>query len=293
LFLNFNGSAGVWRRACIEDAGGWNMDTLTEDLDLSYRAQLAGWRILYVPHLQVPGELPPQFDALRRQQARWAQGSIQVARKMLPMLWRSDQPWWVKLEGAMHLTGYMVHPLLLATLLLALPMVLSGRHASALVPGFLAATVGPPLMCVVAQMERGRGWWRQLRHAPLLLLIGMGLALNNTLAMARGLLGQRGEFQRTPKFAVRRAGDRWQESGYALRCNRLVGWEFLLAAFAAACAVLAFRGPAPSLAYWLVLYALGYACVAGMSLVQAARSWHRAANQTIARAVYPPGHRGR
>jgi len=272
FFLNFNGSAGIWRRDCIEDAGGWHADTLTEDLDLSYRAQLAGWRILYLPDVHVPGELPPQFDALRRQQARWAQGSIQVARKVLPLLLGSDQPWPVKIQGAIHLTGYMVHPLLLFTLLLTLPMVLAGSPVSVLVPYFLLATAGPPLLCLVAQTERGPGWWRELRFAPLLLLIGMGLALNNTVAMVRGILGQQSEFQRTPKFAVRSNGDRWQDSAYVLRGTRLVWCELLLAAFALASAVLAFRGAARSLAYWLVIYALAYVCVAVMSLTQAAQA---------------------
>jgi cellulose synthase/poly-beta-1,6-N-acetylglucosamine synthase-like glycosyltransferase len=268
LFLNFNGSAGVWRRVCVKDAGGWHAETLTEDLDLSYRAQLAGWRILYLPNVRVPGELPPQFDALRRQQARWAQGSIQVARKVLPLLLRSDRPWHVKLQGAIHLTGYLVHPLLLVTLLLTLPLVLTGSLVSVFVPYFLLATAGPPLMCLAALHERGSERWRELRFAPLLLLIGMGLALNNSVAMLRGLLGQRGEFQRTPKFAVRYSVDGWRRSTYALRCTRLVWSELSLAAFALTSAVLAYRGPARSLSYWLTAYALAYACTAGMSLVQ-------------------------
>jgi hypothetical protein len=272
-FLNFNGSAGVWRRQCIEDAGGWQADTLTEDLDLSYRAQLAGWRIAYLPGVRVPGELPPQFDALRRQQSRWAQGSIQVARKVLPLLLRSNQPWPVKLQGALHLTGYMVHPLLLLTLLLSVPLVLSSRGVAAWVPYWFLATAGPPLMCLVAQREQGSGWWRELRFAPLLLLIGMGLALNNTLAMARGVLGQQAEFQRTPKFAVRNDQGQWQTSAYRLHYTRLVWYELLLAAAAVASAVLAHRGPARPLTYWLLIYALAYTCVAAMSLAQAVQGW--------------------
>ncbi|MBC7261876.1 MAG: glycosyltransferase, partial [Chloroflexi bacterium] len=225
FFLNFNGSAGVWRRACIEDAGGWHTDTLTEDLDLSYRAQLAGWRILYVPDVQVPAELPPQMDALRRQQARWAQGSIQVARKLLPLLWRSAQPWYIKFEGTIHLTGYLVHPLMLATLLLTLPMLLTGSSAIAFVPYFLFATIGPPLLYLVAQLERGHSWWRELCFAPFLLLLCVGLALNNTVSMARVILGRGEEFQRTPKFDIRDRSGRWHASMYALQCSPLVRYE--------------------------------------------------------------------
>ena len=114
LFINFNGTAGVWRRACIEDAGGWQGDTITEDLDLSYRAQLRGWRMGYLPHVVVPAELPVQISAFKRQQSRWAQGSIQTVLKMIGPLLRSSQPWRVKLGGVVHLTNYLVHPLMLA-----------------------------------------------------------------------------------------------------------------------------------------------------------------------------------
>ena len=122
LFLNFNGTAGMWRQSCIADAGGWQGDTLTEDLDLSFRAQLRGWRIAYLPELVVPAELPAQISAFKRQQARWAQGSMETALKLLRPLLRSQQPWRVKLEGVLHLTGYLVHPLMLAIILLSFPM---------------------------------------------------------------------------------------------------------------------------------------------------------------------------
>jgi len=275
FFLNFNGSAGVWRRVCIQEAGGWQADTLTEDLDLSYRAQLAGWRILYVPDVTAAAELPPQLDALRRQQARWARGSIQVARKLLPLLLRSDQPWPIKLEGAIHLTGYMVHPLILITLLLTLPMVLTHSRVSALLPYFFLATAGPPLLYLVAQAERGPGWWHELRFAPLLLLLGVGLALNNTVAMAPAFWGRKGEFQRTPKFDIKGSMDHWQDSAYALRCTGLVWCELLLAIFALVLAFLASRGEARSISYWLVVYALSYAYIATMSLIQARQAQHK------------------
>ena len=276
LFLNFNGSAGVWRRACIEDAGGWQADTLAEDLDLSYRAQLAGWRILYVPDIMVPAELPPQFDALRRQQSRWAQGGIQVAWKLLPLLLCSKQPWPVKLEGALHLTGYMVHPLMLLTLLLTLPMILTHGRLFVFTPYFILAAAGPPLLYLVAQIERGPGWWRRLRLAPLLIFLGIGLALNNTVAMAHALLGAKGEFQRTPKFDIRHDEDRWESSTYVLHCTPLVWYELLIAVFAFALALLALRSGARSMSYWLMLSSLSYLYVAGTSLVQAWQSRRRA-----------------
>ena len=123
FFLNFNGTAGLWRRACIEDAGGWQYDTLTEDLDLSYRAQMRGWKIDYLPDVVVPAELPSQVEAFKKQQFRWAKGSFQVVRKILPQVFeRSDLPWRVRLLAALHLTGYIVHPLMLSLLLLTLPV---------------------------------------------------------------------------------------------------------------------------------------------------------------------------
>jgi cellulose synthase/poly-beta-1,6-N-acetylglucosamine synthase-like glycosyltransferase len=279
LFLNFNGSAGVWRRACVEHAGGWQSDTLAEDLDLSYRAQLAGWRIVYAADVVVPAELPPQMDALRRQQSRWAQGSIRVALKLLPSLLRSRQAWLVKVEGALHLTGYLVHPLILVVSLLSMPLVLVQAHPSALAPCFLFAAVGPPLLYLVAQAERGAGWWRQIKFLPLLLLLGAGLALNNTLAMLRAVLGRGGEFQRTPKFDIRDARDHWQGSAYALRCSPLVWGELLMAVAAQSAALIEWLRTGYVL-FWLVICGLGYAYVAATSLLQSWQAWRRAARST-------------
>jgi cellulose synthase/poly-beta-1,6-N-acetylglucosamine synthase-like glycosyltransferase len=267
LLLNFNGSGGVWRRTCIEAAGGWQSDTLAEDLDLSYRAQLAGWRILYVPEAIVPGELPPQMDALRRQQARWAGGSIRVALKLLPAVFRSGLSLPAKIEGALHLTGYLVHPLLLATLLLSVPVALGSGHLASLAPFFLMAAVGPPFLYLTAQAQQGARWWRELALAPLLLLLGTGLALNNSVAMARAALGQRPDFQRTPKFDVQNRTDEWRGSGYALRHSPMVWWEFLLAGLALGIAALEWKR-AGWVPLWLLVYAVSYAYVAAASVVQ-------------------------
>jgi hypothetical protein len=267
LFINFNGTAGVWRRACIEDAGGWQGDTLTEDLDLSYRAQLCGWRIGYLPDVVVPAELPAQISAFKRQQARWAQGSIQTALKLLRPLLRSDQPWSVKLEGVIHLTGYLVHPLMLLVVLLTLPMSFSRSWVLAAAPWLMVAAVGPPLMYTVAQVTDGEHWRDRLRALPLLVLLGMGLALSNTWAVLKAALGLHQRFQRTPKFALRQRGDTWVGSVYALSRDSLVWGELGLAVFALALLVVSSVnwGFAP----WLLLYAGGFGYVAGVSLRQA------------------------
>ncbi|MCK4898684.1 MAG: glycosyltransferase family 2 protein, partial [Anaerolineales bacterium] len=154
LFLNFNGTAGIWRRKCIEDAGGWHHDTLTEDLDLSYRAQLLGWKIRYLPHITTPAELPEHISAFKSQQFRWAKGSIQTAKKLLGDLWQSSQPLVVKIEGTIHLTHYAVHPLMLINLLLILPLLLTENHLLNIYPIFTLAAIGPLFMYMTAMGER-------------------------------------------------------------------------------------------------------------------------------------------
>jgi len=280
LFLNFNGSAGMWRRACIQDAGGWQSDTLAEDLDLSYRAQLRGWRILFVPDVTAPAELPPQMDALRRQQARWAQGSICVAVKLLPTLLRSDQRWMVKVEAVIHLTGYLVHPLLLLLLLLTIPMAWMNAEFSPMLPLFFGAAVGPPLLYALAQSEKGPSAWRHLRYAPLLVLLGIGLALNNSVAMASAVFGRRAEFQRTPKFDIRNVGDKWQCSGYALQCSPLVWGELLLAVLTLVMSWMQWH-IGGSLPTWLVIYGVGFSYVAGTSITQAWQAWRQAGGRVV------------
>ncbi|UCC61737.1 MAG: glycosyltransferase [Anaerolineae bacterium] len=284
LFINFNGTAGVWRRTCVEDAVGWQGDTLTEDLDLSYRAQLRGWRMGYLPDVVVPAELPAQISAFKRQQARWAQGSIQTALKLLGPLLRSAQPWSVKLEGVVHLTSYLVHPLMLLVVLLTLPMSFSGSWVLTGVPWLMIAAAGPPLLYTVAQVadgstepssraqaegltEVGEHWRYRLQALPLLVLLGMGLALSNTRAVLKAVLGLRQGFQRTPKFALRRPGDTWVGSVYALGRDSLIWGELGLAVFAFT--LLTVPGLNWGFAPWLLLYAGGFGYVAGVSLRQA------------------------
>ncbi|WP_419949946.1 glycosyltransferase [Candidatus Palauibacter sp.] len=208
LFFNFNGSAGMWRRACIEAAGGWQSDTLTEDVDLSYRAQLSGWRFVYRDEVRVPAELPSSLRAVEIQQSRWTQGGIQSARKLLPRIWRAPLPVAHKLEATAHLAGHIVHPL---TLTMAVALAGAGWvagtgfglpwvvHAGAL----LFATVPFVLFYgTAAALRRRRGLARRILEA---LLLGLGLGVPLTFAVVRGLGGRRTPFARTPKrgFAPR------------------------------------------------------------------------------------------
>lgn len=212
LSLNFNGTCGVWRRQAIEDSGGWQHDTLTEDLDLSYRAQLRGWRAAYDLELAVPGELPPTLEAWRAQQFRWAKGSLQTARKLLPAVWRSDWPRSRKLGATMHLTHYLVHPAMVASMVLAPIATLVLRHVPALAAVLgtlllLAGLVPPLLLYAVAQWRLQRPL-RRLLALPALMSFGTGIALANTRAAWQALRGRTSEFVRTPKHGSGRGSYR-------------------------------------------------------------------------------------
>ncbi len=210
LFLNFNGTAGIWRRAAIEDAGGWEADTITEDLDLSYRAQLAGWHGRFLFDTITPSELPTDINAFKSQQHRWAKGSIQTAVKLLPrILRRPDLGWFKKAQAVLHLTHYLVHPIMLLMTLLVLPILAWGHRvlpAGWLLPVFvlmLASMIAPSTLYLFSQAAAHSDWTRRLRLLPTLALLGVGLAVNNTRGVVEALLGHRRlEFVRTPKLGV-------------------------------------------------------------------------------------------
>ena len=295
LLMNFNGSAGVWRRACIDDAGGWQGDTLAEDLDLSYRAQLNGWRLAYCPDLAVPAELPPTIAALKNQQFRWAKGSFQVLRKLGPRLFAARMPLYRKVLGFLHLGGFFVQPLALLALLLSLPVVLM-RGQTPLELGWLSlATLGPLLTGLWGQLalaltpelklrpetskpdKSGCASHPQsafstadfiprlarLRCYPLLVMAGTGLALTCTKAMWEAFFGREHEFKRTPKNLPPASGR--QEAAYALSIDWTTWGELLLALYALAVALLALD-LAPGLAPFIFLYALGFGYTGGLGL---------------------------
>jgi cellulose synthase/poly-beta-1,6-N-acetylglucosamine synthase-like glycosyltransferase len=208
LFLNFNGTAGVWRKAAISDAGGWAADTLTEDLDLSYRAQLRGWHIVYLPDLSCPAELPVLITGFKSQQRRWAKGSMQTALKLLPAVFRAPRSAWVKYQAFIHLTYYMVHPLMLTVMLLS-SSVVEQQDQDFFTPlswgvglACTLVTLGPLSMIVYAQRVLYPQWWRRIWQLPSLMLIGIGVALSTSLAVLGAFWGKDREFIRTPKFGI-------------------------------------------------------------------------------------------
>jgi cellulose synthase/poly-beta-1,6-N-acetylglucosamine synthase-like glycosyltransferase len=218
LFFNFNGTAGIWRRQAIDEAGGWQPDTLTEDLDLSYRTLLAGWRARYLPEVVTPAEIPTDINALKSQQYRWAKGSIQGAVKLLPQVWRRrDLPLFKRIQATLHLTHYVIHPLILLITLLTVPLILLYNAefvavwiAPLLLLMFLAL-LGPITLYVFSQGVTKGSWRRTLLLLPVMMAFGIGLAVNNTRAVISGLSGRRSEFVRTPKLGD--AAERKQSKG--------------------------------------------------------------------------------
>ena len=269
LPFNFNGAAGVLRRACIADAGGWHADTLSEDLDLSYRAQIKGWRLAYAAEVIVPAEIPPQIAGFKRQQFRWARGCIQNLRKQFIPLWTTPHlSFFQRLGGTLHLSAYLVYPLMLLALLSALPVVLT--RAVVTLPWAIPwlAGFGPLLLYPVSQWAAYRDWLRRIVFFPALICLGVGVTLNNTWAVVGALLGVHSEFARTPKFGL---AEHWQTSDYALGLDWSVWGELALAAFSGVTLALAFYYRAPGLAPFLIILTCSFAYVGLLGVWQARR----------------------
>lgn len=204
-FFNFNGTAGIWRRNTIQDAGGWQHDTLTEDLDLSYRAQMKGWQFIFLPEVVSPAEVPVDMNAFKSQQHRWAKGSIQTAKKLLPLILKSDLPFAVKREAFFHLTNNMAYLLMVVlSVLMPLSMVVRFQHGlyGTLfldLPFFITATASVCVFYLATQREQGQKGWGRVKYLPFLMSLGIGMAINNAKAVLEALLNQQSAFARTPK----------------------------------------------------------------------------------------------
>jgi cellulose synthase/poly-beta-1,6-N-acetylglucosamine synthase-like glycosyltransferase len=274
-YFNFNGTAGILRKACIVDAGGWQADTLTEDLDLSYRAQMNGWRFVFASHVVCPGELPVEMNAFKSQQHRWVKGSIQVARKLLPRLWRSSAPLAVKIESTFHLSYNIAYVALLALALLIYPVVLERYESRSLLFTAadtllsLTATVSTLLYFGVAQQRLRGGWARRFHFLPVVMSLGIGLAVNNTRAVLSALFGGRGVFERTPKFRIATRRDNWRRKRYRIPVSP---WAFVEIAlglyFVWAIAALYHAERFASIPFFL-LYVSGFLYVGVLSVVHA------------------------
>ncbi|HKB86495.1 MAG TPA: glycosyltransferase [Ignavibacteriaceae bacterium] len=222
FFINFNGTGGIWKRKCIEDAGNWHADTLTEDLDLSYRAQLNGWRFVFLQDFTSPAELPAEINALKTQQFRWTKGAIETAKKILPLVWRSKIPLRVKLQATFHLTNNLVFPFILLAAILNVPLIFiknSGSHEAyfAILSLFVLAFVSSFLFYLYSQKDIRTDWRKKIVLFPLFMAGSMGFAVNNSRAVIEGLMNRKSEFIRTPKFKVVSERDTWMGKRYLSR----------------------------------------------------------------------------
>jgi len=267
MLFNFNGAGGIWRRACIEAAGGWSGDTLTEDLDLSYRAQIVGWRGVFDTTVTVPGEVPADMNALKGQQFRWAKGSVQTAIKLLPRVLRSPLPLSVKAEAVVHLFGYFVHPFMLGLLVSAAFLVRDFPSALSWLVVGLAFAVGPPLLVVTSQRYLYPDWRRRILLMPVLIMLGTGIAVVCTRAVVEALFRVSSGFVRTPK-----RGDGPAKAHYRAVVGLTPLLEFGVIVLAGYTAVGALQAGRLTAIPFLTLYAAAFGFVFVSSLVSAFRS---------------------
>ncbi len=272
VFINFNGTAGIWRRQAILDAGNWQDDTLTEDLDLSYRAQLAGWRFLFLPDLVCPAELPAEVNGFKGQQFRWAKGSVQTAVKLLPAIFRSRRPAFLKFQAFVHLTNHAVYPLLLALAVMTMPALALHDRVPQVEGAFRWATVlivaslGHPFLYMYSQKQIRRDWPRQLAMVPVMIAMGMGIALNNVRAIIEALAGIRSDFNRTPKYDLKTRADGWKGKKYRVPSTWISALEILLGLYTGAATVYSVLSAQYLVTPFLFLYSSGFLYVGVTSL---------------------------
>ena len=273
FFINFNGTAGIWRRSCIVDAGNWQDDTLTEDLDLSYRAQLKGWKFVFLNDVTSPAELPSEINALKSQQFRWTKGAIETAKKILPRVWKAKLPLRVKLQCTLHLTNNLVFPFILLTGILNVPLVFikqTGHHETffAFMSVFVLAFISSFLFYLYSQKDVYLDWKKRIFLFPLFMSGSMGFSVNNTRAVMEGLFNKKSAFIRTPKFRIENEKDTWKNKKY--RASSKLSFSVILEV---SLALYCFIGVGASI-YFLeiaalpfqLLFALGFGLVGMLSI---------------------------
>jgi cellulose synthase/poly-beta-1,6-N-acetylglucosamine synthase-like glycosyltransferase len=273
-FFNFNGTAGIWRRAAIDQAGGWQHDTLTEDLDLSYRAQLRGWRFVFLSDVIAPAEVPVEMNAFKSQQHRWAKGSIQTCRKLLPDILAAPLKPSVKAEAFFHLTANFNYPLMCVLSVLMFPSMVirynMGWYEMLLidVPLFFAATFSVCNFYMVCQREIHRDWLTRVKYLPFLMSIGIGLSINNTRAVLEALFNKQSEFMRTPKYRIEGAADEWVGKRYrqSVAVQPLI--ELALGLYFTATVFYALANQIYGTVPFLILFQIGFLYTGLVSIVQ-------------------------
>jgi hypothetical protein len=275
LVPQFGGTAGGMRKSALFDAGGWNTDTLTEDTDLSYRAQLKGWKFIYLQDVECPAELPVEMTAFKTQQARWAKGLIQTSKKILPQVLRSDERFHVKLEAWYHLTANLSYPLMIVLSVLLLPAMIIRFYQGWFqmvyidLPLFLASTFSISSFYLVSQRELfPRSWPRALVYLPFLMALGIGLTITNTKAVLEALIGKQTAFARTPKYSVVSRQDKVGATKYRKRLGWVPWVELLIGSYFALTVYYAVENENYITVPFLLLFVFGYWCTGLMSLLQ-------------------------
>lgn len=274
-FFNFNGTAGLWRRSAIEQAGGWQHDTLTEDLDLSYRAQLNGAKFLFLSNIVTPAELPVDMSGFRSQQHRWTKGSIQTCKKVLPLVWKSRLPWWIKVEAAVHLTSNFAYLLLALLCVLLHPsrteIATDWRQALIDLPIFAATTLSVAVFYLCAQRELyPKDWKREILFFPFVLALGIGLSISNGRAVLEAVFNHESPFARTPKYGFALAERLRKKNRYASFGNAFPIIELLFAIYFSYFVVTALGNREFLTLPFLMLFQMGFAYVALTSLQERA-----------------------
>ena len=272
LFMNFNGTAGIWKRACIEDSGGWHTATLVEDLDLSYRAQMKGWKCIFLPDVVVDAELPVQMNAAKRQQFRWAKGSIQCAIKLLSdIIVKRTVTVETKIQAFIQLTRHVVYPLILIQFL-ALPVLLAGEvdlYIISLLPALTIATylaMGPGAYIMIIQRMYNKSWKSKAKILPALLVYNAGMSVNNTVAVFDAVVGRKNEFLRTPKYGIIKNDDGWKNKAYNLPFTQTTLLEIFFGVYGVAGMFIAIFTNNPIFVPIIGLQAVGFFYIAYMSL---------------------------
>jgi len=272
LFMNFNGTAGIWKRDCIEDAGGWHSATLVEDLDLSYRAQMKGWKCVFLPDLVVDAELPVQMNAAKRQQFRWAKGSIQCAVKLLSdIALKRKVAIEAKIQAFIQLTRHIVYPLMLIQFL-ALPILLAGQvnlYVVSFLPAITIATylaMGPGAYIMIIQSMYHKSWKSKAKILPALLVYNAGMSVNNTVAVFDAVLGKKNEFLRTPKYGIITKDDDWRNKAYNLPFTQTTLLEIFFGVYGIMGIFIAIFSNNPVFVPIIGLQAVGFFYIAYMSI---------------------------
>jgi len=274
-YFNFNGTAGMWRIQAIKDGGGWQHDTLTEDTDLSYRSQLAGWKFKYLPEVECPSELPIEMTAFKTQQARWAKGLIQTSIKVLPLMFKSHVPRRIKVEAVYHLTANLSYPLMVIMSVLLMPAMIcrfyQGWFQMLLIdfPLFTASTFSIAVFYVMSQRELyPKDWWKTFLYLPFLMALGIGLTVTNTKAVMEALVGHKSAFVRTPKYRVAKKGEKSQAAKYRKRLVLAPWIEIILGCYFMLAILYTFSNHNYFTAPFLILFVIGYWYTGLMSLLQ-------------------------